>query len=297
MHFKLKLYSLFLFIILLSATPVTASMIKVESFAMPQKFLNKISQPLNLIFSAEGKWKLLIENIDGKVINTDNPNYSIPLTNLEVAELGGNPITNFDTGKIIELKSGESFGLNNIGISLNVILSDITRAGNYVTDIKFTLITQDNQVSEDIYCFRFTRDEIAAIEFSRNLVNLKVDKDKVFINNFSQNLSNPLEVYIKANRDWKLYVRKITPQNDNFTCHVKVLGSDNSVSCNNNYDYMLMNETPILLASGKSTINDCANCLDKKLIYVDYLIKGPENKILPPGSNFEEFEYRLETEN
>ena len=74
MNLRLKLYILgvILFSTVLSAN---AGMIKVEGFSTPQKFANKISQPLNLIFAAEGKWKILIENLDGKILNIDNPIY------------------------------------------------------------------------------------------------------------------------------------------------------------------------------------------------------------------------------
>jgi len=284
-------------IILLLPMNAYAGNIKVEKFSSPIKFANKISQPVNLSFAAEGNWKLLVQALDCKIVNQDNPSTSIPITRLELAELGGNPIAYFDAGKVIEIKSGSSVGINNINLALNVISQDCDRPGNYVADVKFTLIGQNSVTSEDIYSFRFRQDEISSIVFSNRILNLSIDKNKILQKGSKQSLPMPLGMYISSNKNWKLYVRKLPDsKNTELSYSVKVLGGDQAINFNVTNEYILMNENSILLASGKSTINEAMNCLDKKLVNIDYQVKGPDDKFISSGSRSEDFEYRLETE-
>ena len=292
---KNLLYMLFVFVFLIQI-PARAVSLRVEKFSMPINFSNKISQPLNLAFSAEGNWRLLVEVMDSQIRNQDNLSYSIPVTRLELAQLGGTPISNFDVGKVIEIKSGDIVGAN-LNLALNMINFDCDRPGNYVADVKFTLVGQDSSIAEDIYSFRFTKDEICSIDFSNRVTRLSLEKDKILQKGSTQNLSSPLGLYISSNKDWKLFVRRISGTKDTTLDYFfKVLGGDQSINCNMTNEYIHMTEDPILVATGKSTINDSMNCLEKKLINIDYQIKGPQDKFIPAGSRSEEFEYSLETE-
>jgi len=299
---KRLLYIFIIGIFSLSAK-AQAGTLKIERFSMPIKFANKISQPINLSFAAEGSWRLLVEPLDCQIRNQDNPNYSIPITRMELAESGGAPIANFDSGKIIEIKSGglnsinAINGINNINLALNIKSCDCDRPGNYIADVKFTLIGQNVSPAEDIYSLRYKQDEIASIVFSNRITNLSVDKSKILKKGSTQNLTTPLGLYISSNKNWKLYIRKASASKDTTLSYfVKVLGGEQSVNCNMTNEYIPLKENQILLASGKATINDSMNCLDKKLINIDYQIKGPEDKFISSGSRSEEFEYRLETE-
>lgn len=292
-----KIFYITIISLLFLQMPTLAGAIKVERFSSPIKLGNKISQPINLLFSSEGNWKLLVTSLDSRIVNQDNPSYSIPITRLELAELGGNPISNFDFGKIMEIRNGSNTGINNLNLSINVITHEADRPGNYVTEIKFTLLNQNAVVAEDIYSFRFRQEEIASIDFSNKVVNLSLAKDKILQKNASQNLSTPFGLYISSNKDWKLYVRNSNSGDKTFHYFVKVMGGDSSINSIATNEYIPLTQNPILLASGKSTINSAMNCLEKKLINIDYMIKGPEDKFVPAGSRSEEFEYRLETEN
>jgi hypothetical protein len=266
---------------------------------MPLKILNKVSQPINLSFAATGDWKIIVEALDGQVRNLDHPNYTLPITRLEIGDVSGTPISHFEIGRTYEIKNGGTLGVNNLNLALNLILFDGDYPGNYVADVKFTLLDKNAIVAEDVFTLRIMQDEIASIDFSKSLVNLSIDKDKVLANNSSQNLPMPLGLYISSNKDWKLYIRKINNSADKtFKYFVKILPSgDSSINCNSTNEYIAMQESPILLASGKATINQMMSTLDKKLLNIDYKIQGPENNFIPAGSKSEEFEYRLETEN
>lgn len=282
--------------------PVHAGALQVSKFSNPIKVMNKISQPINLSFISDGNWRVLVEPLDTQIRNLDNPNYTIPITRMELAEMNGMPISNFNVGRALEIKSGNYTGMSNLNLALNIIHSDADYPGNYVTDVKFTLMNNNNIVGEDIYTLRFTQDEIASIDFSRRMLNLKMDKDKVLQKNSSQNLAYPFSLYIASNKNWKLYVRPLSSSNNNtdkkLKYFVKVLGSgDNTVTCNQTSEYFpLQQDIPVLIASGKATINQNTSSLDKKIINVDYMVRGPENTFIPAGSKTEEFEYRLETE-
>ncbi len=277
---------------------IFANNLKIEKFATPIKIPNKISQPINLSFATDGNWKLLAEPLDNQIRNIDNPNYTLPITRLEVAEMGGAPISHFDIGKSYEIRNGNSLGVNNMNLALNVVNFDCDYPGNYITDIKFTLMNNNSVVAEEIYTFRFMQDTISSIDFSQRIVNLSIDKNKILQRNSAQNLANPLGLYICSNKNWKLYMRSTSNNNDkSLKYFVKVLGgTDSTLTYNQTNEYIPLQNTPIFLASGKSTINQMANTLEKKLLNIDYMVKGPEDNFIPAGSRSEEFEYRLETE-
>lgn len=200
-------------------------------------------------------------------------------------------------GRILEVRNGATLGSNNVNLALNVISFDSDRPGNYTTTVKFTLINQNSNVTEDIYNLRFIKNEIASIDFPNRVVKLTLNKDKILQKNSSQNLPSPVGLYVKSNKDWKLYIRKLPDnQNKELSYFIRVLGGDQSISCNASNDYTLLTENPMLIASGKATINEMMNCLDRKLINIDYMVKGPEDKFISAGAKTEEFEYRLETE-
>lgn len=277
--------------------PAQASGIKVDTFSMPVKTANRIFQPLNISVSSEGAWKLFIESLGNQIRNQDNPEYFIPLTRLELTESGGAPISQFAPGKIIEVNNSSVMGLNNLNLALNLLSFDCDRAGHYLLDIKFTLVDGASGTSECVYTFQFDKDEVSSIDFSQRNLRMSLDKDKILRKNSSQNLGTPLGIYVSSNKNWKLYVRKTTEEN-NKGIHtlVRVLGGDNSINCNTTNEYIPMTNNPILIASGKATINQNTTSLERKLINIDYLVKGPENKFIPAGLVAEEFEYRLQTE-
>lgn len=284
-------------LLILFSLPVNASGIKIDTFSMPIKTANRIFQPLNISLSTDGAWKVFVESLDSQIRNQDNPNYSIPLTRLELTETSGSPIANFDTGKIIEINNISAVSMNNLNLALNLVSFDCDRPGNYLLDIKFSLRDESSNISECVYTFRFDKEEISSIDFSQPTVRLSIDKEKILHKNSSQNLKTPLGLYVSSNKDWKLYVRKTSDVNNaNIKTFVKVIGGDNSINCNMTNDYIPIENNLILLASGKATINNNINTLDKKIINIDYLIKGPEDRFIPAGSQTEEFEYRLETE-
>ena len=158
--------------------------------------------------------------------------------------------------------------------------------GNYFADVKFTLIDKNAVAAKELYTMRFMQDEIAKIDFSKTLVNLSIDKEKVLARNSSQSLPIPLGLYVSSNKNWKLYIRRVNNNPDKtFRYFVKVLPSaDSAISCNSTNEFILLQNTPLLLAMGKSTINDAIKSLDRKLINVDYMINGPEYSFIPAGS-------------
>lgn len=279
-------------------TPANAGTLQVTKFSNPIKVMNKISQPINLSFAAEGNWKVLVEPLDNQIRNLDNPNYTLPINRLEIAEMSGMPIANLNYGSVLEVKNGNIAGISNLNLALNVISSDADYPGNYVTDVKFTLMNNNNLIAQDVYTFRFTQEDIATIDFSKKMVNLKFDKENILRNNSSQNLPSPFGLYVSSNRDWKLYVRNLTNDNDkSLKYFMRVIGSgDDSMTLNQSSEYIPITDVPVLIASGKSTINQVMNLLEKKMINIDYMVKGPNDTFIPSGSKTKEFEYKLETE-
>jgi hypothetical protein len=283
--------------VILFTLPSFAGGIKVEQFASPIKLANRVSQPINLTLATNGRWRLLIQALEPQIYNQGKYNYAIPITRMELAEASGVPISNFSAGKIIEINSSQLNGMNSINLALNVATYDNDRPGFYSTDIKFSLIDESNTVTEAVYNLRFTKDEICSLDFSNQILNLKLDKDKILQNGFTQHLQNHLMVYVKSNKDWKLYIKKQPNSKNNvLTYSVKPLYADNSINLNQANDYTLMKDNSVLLASGKATFNDSIQSLDKKLINIDYMVKGPDNSFIPAGRQSEDFQYILQTE-
>lgn len=285
------------FLFLLSLLPASAGAIKVQTFGSPINLINKISQPVNISILNSSTWKILIQALEPSILNQNNPNYSIPLTRLELAELGGNPISAFSNGKVIELASSAMNNINNLNLAFNLLTFENDRPGIYDIDVRFSLVDENRQVTEDVCCLRFIKEEISKIEFSKKIVNLEIDKDKSLQKNFVQNLPTPLCLYVSSNKNWKLYVRKIPDNNpEKINVSFRVVGADKAVNYNRAEYVELADNNLVLVASGKATFNDVANILDKKIINIDYIVKGPENQIMKAGSRLKEFEYRLETE-
>ena len=291
---------LIFFIAMLFSTNITfaSGNLQIQKFSTPIKIPNKISQPINVTFATDGNWKLFAEPLDPQIRNIDNPNYTLPITRLEVSQIGGAPISHFDMGKSYEIKNGISAGVENLNLALNVINYDADYPGSYVTDIKFTLMNNDSVVSEEIYTLRFNQETISSIDFSNRNINLKLEKEKILQKNSSQNLLTPFGVYVASNKNWKLFLKGTpTDANKNLRYFVKTVnGSDGSVECLQSNEYIQMTPNQILLAKGKSTINQNTNSLDKKIVNIDYLVKGPEDNFIPAGTTTEQFEYILETE-
>lgn len=294
------LYKLLIFFVAMffSTNISFANNLQIQKFSTPMKIPNKISQQINVTFATDGNWKLYAEPLDNQIRNIDNPNYTLPITRLEIAQIGGTPISHFDMGKSYEIKNGLSAGVQNLNLALNVVNFDADYPGNYMTDIKFTLMNNNAVVAEEVYTFRFAQEAIATLDFSNRNINLKLDKDKILKKNSSQNLTTPFNLYVSSNKNWKLYLRgPEISQEKNLKYFVKTLnGGDSSIEYIQANEYAPMNQNQILLAKGKSTINPITNTLDKKIVNIDYLVKGPEDRFIPAGTTTEQFEYRLETE-
>ena len=274
-----------------------AGTLQVTKYSQPITVMNKVSQPINLSFVADGNWKILVEPLDSQIRNLDNPSYTLPINRLELAEMNGTPIANFNYGSVLEVKNSNIPGVNNLNLALNMLRSDADYPGNYVTDVKFSLYNNNNLIAEDVYSLRYTQEDIASVEFSRRMMSMKIDKDKVLQKNSKQNLPAPFGLYVSSNRNWKLYVRNLTNDPDkSLKYFMKVMGGGDDTITLNQSEYIPITSVPIMIASGKSTINQMMNNLEKKIINIDYMVQGPENTFIPAGSKTEEFEYRLETE-
>lgn len=287
-------------IIILSSNLVFANNLHFEKVSQSQKFGNKIMQQVNLSFYSNSPWKLYAQVLDLNIQNQTDPNYFIPLSRFEISNLGQMPFSNFENSKQVEIKSSEnSFGMNNLNFNFAINVQDIDRPGFYTCDIKFTLVDNNqNIIAQNIYNYNFEIDEIAKIEFSNSLINLKVDKENILQKNTQQNLKMPLTLYITSNKDWKLYVKRNNNDINNnlkITPYIKIISADKTINPNLSTNFTILNTDEMLVASGKATFNDLIKKLDKQFINLDYLIKGPKDTFLKSGSKLEEFEYRLET--
>lgn len=276
---------------------VRASSINVKSFSMPVSFSNKVTQPINVAFSSDGAWRIMVEPLDGYINNLNRGDVRLPLDRLELARVNGEPIARFSEGSVVNMLSGDSSGPMSFDIAINAIRSDADPPGSYSVDLRFSLFGDNNISAEDIYTLRFNQNSISSIDFSDKVIQFAIDKENILNKHGSQELKTPLCVYISSNEDWKLFVKKASESQDSeLSYFIKVLGADGSIKTEV-FDYVPLDTTPVLIASGKPTVNSSANTLDRKMISISYLVKGPDGKFFKAGSSNENFEYRLETEN
>ena len=298
---KLLKIILILFVnIILSINYVFANNLRFEKISQSQKFGNKIIQTVNLSFYSACPWRLYAQVLDFSITNQTNPNFNIPLSRFEISNLGQIPFSNFENSKPVEIKTSNNLlGANSLNFNFGINTQDYDKPGFYTCDIKFTLSDENEYIiAQNIYNYNFEISEIAKLEFSNQLVNLKIDKENILQKNTKQNLNMPLTLYITSNKDWRLYVKRNSNDiNDNLkiTPFIKVLNATNEINTYLKNNFTILNNDEILIASGKATFNDALKKLDKQYINLDYLICGPKDKFLKPGSKLEEFEYRLET--
>lgn len=294
--YKSILYLIFVVILFFQQNAYAGS-IKIDRFASSIVLTNKILQPINISIISPCKWKVLVQALDSRIVNQDNPSYSIPITRIELAETSGAPVSNLGCGKIVEINSGLNQGMSNLNLALATLFFENDRPGNYSTDIRFTLVDENNVQTDDIYNLRFKINEVSKVNFLRKVSTIQLSKENTLKFDSQQNMETPLGVYVSSNKNWKLYINKIAGAKESpLRYSVKVLGGDSSVNCNTSGEYIPLNQNRILIASGKATFNDAMKCLDKKLINIDYLITSPKSEFLEPGLYSTDFEYRLETE-
>lgn len=299
-------YKKLLFLLILSLLVIiphqcaTAMNLNIDRYSQSVKMHNKVIQPLTMNFVANSPWKLVVCPLDSNFRNIDNSMNSLPLSRLEISQLNGIPLLRMESGKEYEIQKSQNSGNISLNFILNIALFDSDYPGAYLSDLKFTLInTLDNSIiGEDIYNLRFLQDSIAKIEFQTNNLTLQLNKDKILKKNSSQNLSTPFGIYVSSNKNWKLYLKGPETNNEKTLKYLfKVLPStDSLVECIPSLEYRPVKQEKVLIAKGKATINPMTNNLEKKIVNIDYMVRGPEDKYIPSGSSTDEFEYILESE-
>ncbi|MCI1272904.1 MAG: hypothetical protein LKG27_00520 [Clostridiaceae bacterium] len=295
---KLKKFIYILIIYFLAIGQSFATQLTITPIGTPTGFSNKISQSINLAIDADSNWRMEVYILSPEIINQNNFAYSLPINRLEITKANGTPIILFNSGiKVAKINSNDIGGVNNFNLSLNTTTFENDRPGYYSTEICFVLIDKGHKMDLEVYNLRFQKEEISSIEFSENPTRLELDKEKILKKGVTQNISTPLTVSIKSNKNWKLYLQKtnINPASK-VTYYIKPLYADASITLNNSSSYTKMDNNTYLIASGKATFNDNSNTLDKKFLTMSYMIKGPENELLPVGSESNLFQYSLKTE-
>src|SRR5574344_929352 len=116
-----NLFKIFLFILIcldLNSQAI-AGTIKIDRFSPPINLENRILQPLNINILSEGNWKIQLQPLENRIIHQDNPNYSIPITRLELQQQNGIPVINFNAGKVYEINSFQNNNSNNVNLSIS----------------------------------------------------------------------------------------------------------------------------------------------------------------------------------
>lgn len=292
-----KLLTLLFTLFVFQASTMSANSLEVEKFGLLTKSGDKLRQPIKVTFATSSPWKMTVRAIEPRISNLDKSSKTLPVTRLDISETSGLPLVNLDISRSYRLKQGNTTGQQSLDLYVNTLSYDGDYPGNYSVDLAFTIEQNNGNTEERIFTFRFNQPEVSSVQFDQANLNLSVSKDKV-LKNCQENLRNPFSIYIKSNKDWKLYL--IGRKNDEknvLSYHYKVVGvSDSTVNYTNCGEYLPMKDTKMLIAEGKSTLNEASHQLMSKVINMDYLVKGANGGIIPSGSISADFEYILETE-
>lgn len=291
MNFKNFIYIFIFYIICI--VNVNAATITINPNLLPIESGNTISQPVNVTISGASNWYINVVTI-GDIYNTTGS--YIPLSHVNIFGQDGTLISNLLNSYYIPYPMNK-VGSNNFNLNFSLTTDDSDRPGIYSKYIAINLYDNGNLADIAFFNLKFNKNEISSVEFSENTTRLSLDKDKILQKGVTQDLNTPLTVYVKSNKDWKLYIRKstITP-NSKITLYIKTMTSDSSIKLDNASGYTKMDTNTYLIASGKATFNDTTRILDKKFITMDYMVKGPDNEFLPVGSESDNIQYILETE-
>ena len=245
---------MFLLLILECPSVIADANIQADIAGSPIITDNLITANINLTYLQIGFSRLFANTLDEYIINNNNPQIKIPVTNLYL------------------LCDGQAFQLSNTGMQLFYIdMLDFTRtaqknitlrlentgelpAGTYSVPIRFVNRTNIALEYECEFLFSFTIDEKQSISSFSGEPNIILSEDDVFNKQVSIKNKNDIRLDITSNTDWKLWLD---------TSNIKELEGEYSFLIKNaagsitnyeqNYVRLLPNQH-YLLARGTSTI-------------------------------------------
>ena len=245
---------MFLLLILECPSVIADANIQADIAGSPIITDNLITANINLTYLQIGFSRLFANTLDEYIINNNNPQIKISVTNLYL------------------LCDGQAFQLSNTGMQLFYIdMLDFTRtaqknitlrlentgelpAGTYSVPIRFVNRTNIALEYECEFLFSFTIDEKQSISSFSGEPNIILSEDDVFNKQVSIKNKNDIRLDITSNTDWKLWLD---------TSNIKELEGEYSFLIKNaagsitnyeqNYVRLLPNQH-YLLARGTSTI-------------------------------------------
>lgn len=257
------------------------------------QYVNKTTlQDINISFVCEGNWKIILTPLNQYFMNTLNPEKIIYINRLTVKDDKENYIENLQPSRSVVVAQGVNSGQTSINRVLKIINFDADYPGDYIGDLKFTLVTDKGELDR-IYTLRFNQPVIQNLKSDEQQLNINVQEEDVFKKGASHYISHPETVYIESNREWKLYL--YSPKtNDNFKYFFKLVSKSESIISPYDKDFQELKEDRIIIASGKATVDGVSSKLKAQAVKINYMIKSPQDDYLESGQFQRPVEYSLD---
>lgn len=259
----------------------------------PAQYINKTTlQNIKIDFECNGDWKIILMPLNQIFFNTLNTNKTIPINRLSVKDNKEIEQKDLQPEKLLIIAQGNDFGHKTLNFTLKIINFDSDYPGDYLGDLKFTLVTNTGEIDR-IYALRFNQPLIQDLKSDEQLLNVNIQEDDVFKKAQTHYLTHPTTLYVKSNKEWKLCL--VAPKtNDNLKYFLKIISKPENSQSNFDKEYLELQDNQLTLLSGKETLDKQTGQLKSQIVRINYMIKTPQNEFLESGHIQKPIEYCLD---
>ena len=275
-----------------------ASHFRAEMTGFPVISENSVTANINLIYMQMGFSRFYVTSADSFIVNNENPEIKIPVTNLyllcdgEHFQLSNNGWQRFyiDTFDITDFaQKNINLKLENIGElpagTYTVLLKFMNKTGliiDYECDFLFTFVIEDKHS-----IFSYSGDPI--IVLSEN----DIFNRQSFIKN-----QNDVRLVLTSNTRWRLWLNTSVLEDENCEYYFQIKNVSDKVSTYEQNSIKLLSNSKYLLASGEATLEglEAGNKVPAN-ITIEYSFKNTDSEnYIKEGTRQNPFTYILERE-
>ena len=206
--------AIILFFVIICPKVTANPYLKAEITGFPFVTENNVTANINLTYTQNGQSKLYVMSPDNFIVNNDNPDIKIPITNLYILNDGqqyqiSNNWQNFYTdisGTAGSLQKNVNLKLENIGE---------LPAGNYTALLK---ILNKSETSPDYECdflFTFIIDDKQAILSDSSNPVIQVSENEIFNKQAYIRNQSDVRLDLTSNTGWKLWLNTLNFDDEN----------------------------------------------------------------------------------
>lgn len=244
--------AIILFFVIICPKVTANPYLKAEITGFPFVTENNVTANINLTYTQNGQSKLYVMSPDTFIVNNDNPDIKIPITNLYILNDGqqyqiSNNWQNFYTdisGTAGSIQKNVNLKLENIGE---------LPAGNYTALLK---ILNKSETSPDYECdflFTFIIDGKQSILSDSSNPVIQVSENEIFNKQAYIRNQSDVRLDLTSNTGWKLWLNTLNFDDENCEYYLQVKNISGKVSTYEPNSIRLYSNQRYLIASGEPT--------------------------------------------